>query len=126
MTAIVENVSAPVRMLTFSRIVMFIKRRAVESSERKGIFRKMRRHPIHDHTDTLLVKVIDQKAKIVGRTVSRRRSKIGAYLITPRRSVRVLFERQELDVSKPVFKCVVSQQRGHFAISQRTIVLLRN
>jgi hypothetical protein len=45
MTSIIENVSAPVRVLAFARIVMFIKRGAIESGERKRVFGKMRGHP---------------------------------------------------------------------------------
>ena len=68
--AIVENVSAPVRMLTFARIFMLVERGAVESSQRECIFGKMRRHPVHDHADARFVKMIDEKAKVVRRPVT--------------------------------------------------------
>ena len=56
---VVENVSAPIGMLAFAWIKVLVKRRAVESSQRKRVFRKMRRHPIHNHADTALMQMID-------------------------------------------------------------------
>src|SRR2546425_12690594 len=80
-TAIVENVSTPITMLTFARVEMLVKRGAIETSECKRIFRKMRRHPIHDHADSVLMKMIDQQTKIVGRAIPRSRSRIRADLL---------------------------------------------
>src|SRR5207253_10014467 len=56
---VIENVSAPVGMLAFAWIEMLVQRRAVESSERKRVFRKMRGHPIHNRADAALMKIID-------------------------------------------------------------------
>src|SRR2546423_11554837 len=68
--AVIEDVSAPIRMLTLARILMFIERGAIESSQRKCVFRKMRGHPVNDHPDTSFVKIIDQETKVVGRPVT--------------------------------------------------------
>src|ERR1700693_6399168 len=86
-TAIVEDIFAPVGMLASFRIEMFVKRRAVKPRQRKRIFRKMCRDPIHNHTESALMQMIDQKAKIVGRAIARGWSKISADLITPRWAV---------------------------------------
>ncbi len=65
--AVIEDVGAPVGMLAFARIEMFIERGTVKAPQRKCIFRKMRRHPIHNHADPFLMKMIDKKTKIIGR-----------------------------------------------------------
>ena len=46
-------------MLTFARVGVFVKRRAVKSPERERILGKMRRHPIHNYAQALLMKMID-------------------------------------------------------------------
>src|SRR5437588_7298657 len=68
---VIENVSAPIRMLAFARIEMFIQSGTVEASERECVFRKVCRHPIHDYADPFLVKMIYQKTKIIRRAISR-------------------------------------------------------
>src|SRR5581483_9250283 len=69
--AVVENVSAPIRMLASAWIEMLVQRRAVKTAERERIFRKMSGHPIHDHAHAFLVKMIDEETKIIGRAVTR-------------------------------------------------------
>ena len=69
--AVVENVSAPIRMFAFARIEMFVESGAIKAAERKSVFRKMRRHPIHDHADAALMQIVDQITKIVRRAVTR-------------------------------------------------------
>src|SRR5437588_1277268 len=60
-TPIIENVSAPIGMLAFARVEMLVQRSPIESSECERVFRKMRRHPIHDYADTFLMEMIDEK-----------------------------------------------------------------
>src|SRR3989440_11574842 len=48
-TAIIENVSAPIGMLALARVEMLVESSPNEASECERILRKMRRHPIHDH-----------------------------------------------------------------------------
>ena len=43
--SVVKNVSAPIRMFTFTRIEMFVKRGTVEAAERKCVLWEMRRAP---------------------------------------------------------------------------------
>src|SRR5437899_4688723 len=116
-TAIIENVSAPIRVLTFARIEVLVQRRAVESPQRKRVFRKMRRHPIHNHAQPSLMQMIDQEAKIVRRAVAGRRRVVSADLITPRRHVWMFLERHKLDMSESVCDHVIGQQWGNLAIT---------
>src|SRR5258705_6264675 len=81
--AIIEDIGAPVRMLALARIEMFIERRSIKTGESKRIPWKMRRHPIHDDADPTLMQIINQVTKIVGRTVTGRRSIIIANLVAP-------------------------------------------
>src|SRR5258705_7482240 len=87
--AVIEDIGAPVGMLALARIEMFIERRPIKPGESKRILRKMRRDPIHDHADPPLVQVINQVTKIVGRTVTGRRSIIITNLVAPGWTIRM-------------------------------------
>jgi hypothetical protein len=54
-TAEVEDISAPVELLTASGIGMFVERCAVEAAQRPCVLREVRRYPVHQHADTGLV-----------------------------------------------------------------------
>jgi hypothetical protein len=59
-TAVIEYQGAPVEMLTFVRITVFITGFTGEPCQRKLITRKMRRYPVEYDTDAVLVCSIDQ------------------------------------------------------------------
>src|SRR6185312_5565538 len=113
--AVVENVSAPIGMLALARLEMFVKRGAVEAPKGKCVFRKMSWDPVHDHADAALVQIIDQKTKVVGRSITRGGRKVVADLITPRWAIGMLFQRQELNVRKTHRENVLGQRPSHFA-----------
>src|SRR5262245_47249903 len=63
--AVIKNVSSPIRVFAAARVQMFVKRGTIEPAKRPRILWKMRRYPIHDDTNTALVQIIDQIAKVV-------------------------------------------------------------
>src|SRR6266850_8512221 len=103
---------------------MFVKGRAIETRQLKCVVRKMRRHPVHDHADIMLVEMVDQIAKVVGRAVTRGWCVVIADLITPRWSIRMFLQRQELNMSKARFQNVLGKCMGHLAITEGTIIFL--
>src|ERR1043166_3331018 len=123
--AVVEDVRAPVRMFTFARIEMFVQRGAVESAQRPRIFRKVRRHPVHDHADAMLMQVVDQVTKIVRLTVTSRRCVVVSNLVTPRWTIRMFFKWQKLDVREAHLSDIVGERLSHFTIRERTIPFCR-
>ena len=52
---IIKNPATPIRMHPLTVIGMLIEMRAVEVARAMLVGGKMRRHPVQDHTDTLLV-----------------------------------------------------------------------
>ena len=60
--AVVEDQRAPVAMLAHARVGMLVQRRAVEERESVRVLREVRRHPVHDHADAILMACIDQES----------------------------------------------------------------
>src|SRR5205085_5462463 len=98
--AVVEDISAPIGMLAFVWIEMFVESRAIKAAESPGVLRKVRGNPVHDHADATAMKIVDQETQIVRLAVTSRRRVVRGDLISPRWSIWMLFERQKLDVCK--------------------------
>src|ERR1043166_527465 len=113
-------------MLALARIFVFIQRSAVKSPECKSVFGKMRGHPIHDYANAVLVKMIDEKAQVVRRSIPRGRCIVSTDLITPRWPIRVFFQRQEFDMCKSICQNVAGKLRCDLAVGERTIFFFSN
>src|SRR5690242_20320600 len=98
--AVIEDVSAPIRVFAFARIEMLVQRRAVETSQRECVFREMGRHPIHDYADAAFVKMIDEETKFVRRAVTRGGCEVRTDLIAPRRSIGMFFQGKKFNMSE--------------------------
>ena len=98
--AIVENLGAPVRMLSQSWIGMFKKRFPVKLRESVGILGKMRGHPVKDHTDFIAVKGINQVCKILRRPIAGGRRIISCHLIPPGTVKGMLCNTHQLHMGK--------------------------
>ena len=96
--AVIENQRAPVLMFAAAWIFVFVNRLAGEACERKIILRKMRRHPVENHAQIVLVAGIDKAAKRFRRAVARGRRVITGHLIAPRRIERVFGDRHQFDM----------------------------
>jgi len=48
------------------RIRVLVELRAVEESERPVVAREVRRHPVEQHADPVLVQPVDERAEVVG------------------------------------------------------------
>ena len=81
--AIVEYISAPVRMLSSSWIRMLIEWHSIETSKSVCIPREMCRYPIEDNADSLAVHVINEIHKIYGITISAGRCVVIGNLVSP-------------------------------------------
>ena len=62
--SIIENLSTPVGMLTFSGICILIKAGAVKFSKSLCVPRKMCRYPVKNDTDLMAMKIIYKISKI--------------------------------------------------------------
>ncbi|CAB4849559.1 unannotated protein [freshwater metagenome] len=98
---VVEDVRAPVGVLTLTRVGVFVERRAVEAGETPVVLRKVRRNPVDDDTDAAPMQRVDHRLQIVRCAVASRRRVVPADLIAPRPAERMLGHRHQLHVSEP-------------------------
>ena len=102
--AVIENPRAPVGMLAQARIVVLVKVRAVEERQAVGVGGKVRRHPVQDHADPVLVAVIDEIHEVFRSAVAAGGREVAHGLITPRFIQRMLHHRQQFDVRKALLR----------------------
>jgi hypothetical protein len=62
----IKDERAPILMLALPRIHVLVEIRPVELREPMRIFRKVRRHPIHDHADARAMAPVDEIAQLIG------------------------------------------------------------
>ena len=84
--------------LTF--IGMLIEVRAVEVAWAMLVGGKMRRHPVQDHANTLLVQIVNEIHKIRRRPIAPCWGKVTGDLIAPGGVQRMLHDREEFDMGK--------------------------
>ena len=82
--AIVKNLGAPVRMLAFFRVCIFIQAGSVKLCKAMGIPREMGGYPVQNYADSMLMQVIHQIRKICRRPIPGSGRIVACYLIPPR------------------------------------------
>ncbi len=100
-TAVVKNITVPLRLHSLARVGVLEKMTAVECREPMRIAGKMRWHPIEDHADVVSMQRIDEEHQILRRAVIRRRRKVTGDLITPGTEEGMVHHRQKFHVSEP-------------------------
>ncbi len=108
-------------MLAQARVCMLVKVRAVEIRQAMGIGGKVRRHPIQDHADPVLVAVIDEIHEVLRRAVAAGRREVTDGLIAPGFIQRMLHDGQQLDVREAHLADVVDQLFGEFAVAEQAV-----
>ena len=63
--AVVEDQRAPVGVRAAARVGVLVERGAVEAGEREVVAREVRRHPVEDHAEPVLVQAVDERAEVV-------------------------------------------------------------
>ncbi len=121
---VVEDRAAPVGMHAKPRVGVLVEVRAVEVLQPKLVGREVRRHPVEDHADAVLVQVIDQEHEVLRRAVAAGRREISGHLVAPRAVKGVLRDGHELDVREAQSVRVVGQVRRELAICEPAVVLL--
>src|SRR3954470_21775373 len=94
---------------------------AIELGERMCVFRKVRRHPVHDHADASLMTFVDKMTDVVGRAEPARGRKIIFDLITPRTFEGMLRNRKQFDMCVTEVKHVRQKRIGELEISELPI-----
>ena len=70
-------------MESLARIGMFVEMRAVEVGEPVRVGREVRRDPVENYTNTVLVQVIDQVHEILRRAIARGGGEVPSSLVSP-------------------------------------------
>src|SRR5450631_2228250 len=121
--AIVKNVRLPVGMEPLARVCVLVKMRAVEVGQAVSIGREVRRYPVEDDPDAVLVQVVDQIHEILRRAVARSGSEVSGGLVSPGPVKGMLHHGQELDVSETQLADVFGEAGRGFAVGQGTVVI---
>ena len=114
---VVEDESFPIGMKALPRVGMFEQMRPVEEGQSVAVGREVRRHPVENHRNPVLVQVVDQIHEILRRAVARRGREIPCRLISPGAVERMLHDGEQFDVRESQLVYVVRQPRSDLAIS---------
>src|SRR5205823_4561620 len=123
MPLIIKNITPPIGMQALAVISMLIEVRAIKEAQAVLVGGKMRRDPVEDHADIMLMQIINKIHKVSWCPVALRGGKVPGDLIAPGSVEGMLHHWQKLDMSKPHVVDIVGQRRSQLAISQRTIAL---
>jgi len=94
----VEDQRAPVLVFAAARVLVFVDRLAGEARQGEVVLGKMRRHPVEQDAEIMLMAGVDETAQRVGFAETRGRRVIAGNLVAPRGIERVLGHRQKFDV----------------------------
>jgi hypothetical protein len=108
-----------------ARIGVLVQRRAVEARQREVVAREVRRHPVEDHADAVLVHAVDERAEVVGRAVARRGREVARDLVAPGAGERVRHHGHQLDVRVAHVARVGRELVGQLEVAQRPVALQR-
>ncbi len=97
---IVKDKRTPAFMFAYTRVGVFIEVRTIEVAEGMAIFGEMRRNPVQDDTDILLVHVVHEILEILGSAVAARRRVVAGDLVAPGGIQGVLGDGQQLNMRK--------------------------
>ena len=104
-------------MEALPRVGVFEKMGAVEVRQAVRVRREVRRHPVEQHSNIVLVQVVHQVHEILRSSITRCRREIAAGLITPRTIERMFHDGEELHVSEAHFLHILGQTRSGIAIA---------
>src|SRR6185312_624419 len=115
--AVIEHERIPIRLLSLARIGVLVEMRAVEITQARFILRKVRRNPVENDSNSMLVEVVDQEHEISGRPETAGWRKVSNGLVTPGAIERMLGDRKEFDVRKASRMDIVGKLNGHLPVS---------
>src|ERR1700722_3170616 len=110
--AVVEDKSVPVRMLALPGIFVFVEMRAVEVTQARFVFWKMRGNPIQNYADSSLVKIVDEIHEVVGRSEPAGGGEIAEGFVSPGTVEGVLHDGEKFDMCEASVVDVIGEERG--------------
>ena len=121
--AIVKDERLPVGMEALAKVGVLEQVGAIEEGEAVAVGREVRRDPVENHGDVVLVQVVHEIHEILRRAVARRGREVASRLISPGTVERVLHDGQQFDVGESQLIYVVGEAGRDLAIGERTVVL---
>ncbi len=97
---------------------MLVEVGAIEVAQAVAVAREVRRHPVENHADAVLVQDVDEVHEVLRRPVARRGREVPGRLVAPRAVERVLGDRQQLDVGEPHVAHVLGELVRGLSIGQ--------
>src|SRR5438094_9052026 len=99
-SAVIEDGALPIRMEALPRIGVFVKVGSVEVGQPVLVVGEMRRDPVQNDADIVLVQVVHQIHKILRSAIAARGSEVRGGLVPPRPIERALRDRQKLQLTQ--------------------------
>ena len=112
----VEDIRTPIGVLPPLWIGVLEQRSAVKACESPFVLWKVSRHPISNHANAVLVQYIDHRAQVVGGSVPRGWRVVARHLVAPRLPIRILGDRQQLNVGEAKCDHVIGELTAKLAI----------
>ena len=122
--AVVENSCAPRAMFALESVGILIAVCAVKFIKSAFVLGEVRRYPVENYADVVLMENINHLHEIPGRTKTRCGSKISDYLITPRAVKGIFRKRHKLNVGITQFVEVRCHFLGKFYVAEGRAVLI--
>ena len=122
-SSVVKDVTRPIRVKSFTGVGVLVKMSAIEVSEPVLIGGEMRRHPVQDDADTMLVQDIHQIHEVLRCAIAACGSEVTGCLITPGAVKGVLHDGQELNMREPQLTDILSQPGGQLTIGEEAVSL---
>ena len=106
-------------MLAAARIGVFIQRGAVETRQPVRVLGKVRRHPVEQYADAVLVTYVHEIAEIVRAAIAAGRREITGGLVTPGGVIGMFCHRQQLNVREAHVRDIVHQAVGQLPVGEK-------
>ena len=121
--SVIKDFGSPVRMLSFARVCIFISCSTIELCQSMRIFWKMRRYPVKNHANLVLMAFVDQMCKILRCSITGSRCIISRYLISPGTIVWILGNPHQLNVGIPHLPDIRNQCLCQIAVGIKSIIV---
>ncbi len=122
--AVVVDEGAPIGMSALARVGVLVKMSAVELGEAVSVPREVRGSPVEDDSDAGLVAAVHEFHEFCGWTEAAGGAEVAERLIAPGSVVRMLHDREQLDVRVAKLFDIRDQLVGKLAVTEPAIVLL--
>ena len=96
---------------------------AIKEGEAMAVGREVRRDPVENDRNVVLVQIVDEVHEILRRAVTRRGSEVTRGLISPGTIERMLHDGEQFDVGESQLIHVVGEAGRDLAIGERTVFL---